>query len=249
MREDDITDVSVIDASTRRALEEIIDAELIHGIYEPSTRTLLNKGLEIVTTLSVRPVYYDKSRSLSLESTYNQLVADIQATSTSILTQLQTHSTYFQPAVVSPATYTSYRVTILHSALPTSTPTSRPSCGAGYVGDNINCVPCEPGTYMSDFTKDVCEPCPLDHYSSAYGAATCTACPSPHGAFEVGSAECTAYYLNYSGQRLQFLIGSFVFLFLFGTVCAGRKAFAVFAVMLFPAMDVTTGTTLSNFHS
>ena len=29
-------------------------------------------------------------------------------------------------------------------------------------------------------------------------------------------------------------------LFLFGTVSAGRKAFAVFAVMLFPAMDVTT---------
>jgi len=240
LREIDITDIAIRDASVRRSLEELVDATMLHGMYDPSTRSLLTKGLEVVTTLNVRPDYYDKSGSSTVDSTYNQLTSDIQAASSAVLTELQSQSNYFQPVVAAPVTYTSYSVVIIRSAVPTSTPTSAPSCGAGYVGDNVNCVPCEPGTYLPDFNNDVCEPCPLDYYSSTFGATSCTACPSPYGAYEVGSTECTAYYLNYSGQRLQFLVGSFVLLFLFGTVSAGRKAFAVFAVMLFPAMDVTT---------
>lgn len=244
LREDDITNIAVSDASSRRSLDEIIDVTLIHGVYDPSTRTLVTKSLDIVTTISVRPEYYDKSQSLSLDSTYNQLVTDIQSTTTSVLTYLQSQSTYFQSSVISPVTVSSYSVTVLRSALPTSTPTSQPSCGAGYVGNNANCVPCTPGTFLSDFNSDVCVPCALDYYSNAHGSATCTACLPPFGAYKVGSTECTAYYLNYSGTQLNFLIGSFVFMFLFATICAGRRAFAVFAIMLFPAMDVTTGTLL-----
>lgn len=240
LREDDVTNITVRDTSVRRLLEEMVGVTMIHGLYDSTSRTLLSKSLDITVTISVRPQYYDKTGKSTLDSTYNQLVSDIQATSTPTLAYLQARSTYFQPAVSVPMTFSSYSVTILHSGFPTSTPTSRPSCGAGYVGDNVNCVPCEPGTFLSDFSKDICEPCPLDYYSSAYGAAICTACPSPKGAYQVGSTHCAAYYLNYSGQRLQFFIGSFVFLFLFATICAGRKAFAVFAVMLFPAMDVTT---------
>ncbi len=244
IRESDVTNIVVKDDSIRRKLAEISNGQLIIGnvVYDLTTRSLLSKGIEIVTTISVRPEYYNKSESLTFDDTYNQIIADIQSTSAYVLTDLQSQSSYFQYAVVSSVTFTSYSIRIMHSALPTSTPTSAPSCGAGYVGDNVNCVPCAPGFSLSDFNNDVCEPCPLDHYSNTYGSATCTACPSPYGAYKLGSTECTAYYLNYSGTRLKFLIGSFVFLFLFSMVCAGRRAFAVFAVMLFPAMDVTTGS-------
>ncbi len=244
LREDDITNIAVKNASSRRLLSDVVteitNTQLILGIYDPSTRSLLSKGLEVITTISVRPKYYDKSGSFTLDSTYDRIVSDIQATSSSVLNLLQSQSVYFQPAVYSSVIFSSYSVKVLHSGYPTSTPTSQPSCGAGFIGDSVNCVPCVPGTFLSDFNKDVCEPCPLDHYSNDYGSVACTVCPSPYGAYHVGSTECTAYYLNYSGQQLNFLVGSFVFLFLFAALCAGRKAFAVFAVMLFPAMDVTT---------
>ena len=189
LREDDVTNIAVRDTSVRRLLEEMVGVTMIHGLYDSTSRTLLSKSLEIIATISVRPQYYDKTGKSTLDSTYNQLVSDIQATSTSILAYLQARSTYFQPAVSSPMTFSSYSVTVLHSGFPTSTPTSQPSCGAGYVGDNVNCVPCEPGTFLSDFSKDTCEPCPLDYYSSTYGAAACTACPSPKGAYQVGSTD------------------------------------------------------------
>ncbi len=44
----------------------------------------------------------------------------------------------------------------------------------------------------------------------------------------------------FRGTKLQLLIGLFAFLFLFSIFCAGRKAFAVFAIMLFPCLDVVT---------
>ena len=170
--------------------------------YDPTTRALVTQSLEVVSTVVVRPFYYADSSSSSqgatAQETYSSLKAMIEGSASSVLSYMRTTSTHFQPSTATPTvTVSSYSMHITHSALPTSTPTSAPSCGVGSEGTSVQCTPCQPGFYLSDVSQVNCKACPLDYYSDTFGAGTCQQCSSPRAAFQLGSTECTAYYLNY----------------------------------------------------
>jgi hypothetical protein len=179
---------------------------LREGVYEydPVTRALITQSLEVTATVAVRPDYYISSSSSSSSTTmtagdvYSELKAQIEGSVSSVHSYMTLNSLNFQ-AVSSPptVTFTSYTMSIIHSALPTSAPTSMPSCGVGAEGSNVLCTPCNPGYYLSDVGQLKCQECPLDSYSDIFGAENCKQCVSPAAAYQVGSTECNAYYLNY----------------------------------------------------
>ena len=177
---------------------------LSEGVYEydPVTRALITQSLEVTATVAVRPDYYISSSSSSTTMTagdvYSELKAQIEGSVSSVHSYMTLNSLNFQ-AVSSPptVTFTSYTMSIIHSALPTSAPTSMPSCGVGAEGSNVLCTPCNPGYYLSDVGQLKCQECPLDSYSDIFGAENCKQCVSPAAAYQVGSTECNAYYLNY----------------------------------------------------
>ncbi len=174
--------------------------------YNPISRELVAQTLDVISTIAVRPHYYsylNHSEVTTAGGTYSSIKSLIEGSAASLLSYMRSNSNYFLSSTATPeVTVSSYSVNIIHSAIPTSTPTSQPSCGDGSEGTNVNCVPCNPGFYLSDFNQLNCEPCPLDYYTNVYGSETCTQCPSPRAAYQVGSTECTAYYLNYRFQNI-----------------------------------------------
>lgn len=73
--------------------------------------------------------------------------------------------------------YSDYTAIYLHTPLPSSQPTSSPSCVVGHFGEggSKGCQPCAPGTYLgTDMIGELsCRSCPMDSFNNEFGASKC----------------------------------------------------------------------------
>jgi len=140
---------------------------------------------------------------------------------------------------VSTPVLSSMTTVILHSAHPTSAPSSVPSCAAGSFGEKTHCGQCPPGKYSSIGGQSECTQCPVGTYSDAYGLLTCKKCPWPSYTSFEGQTVCGEIYLMAPFYVWSGLIGFLGLIFLSGIYFVDAEfRMAVFLIMAFPAMDI-----------
>ena len=221
LREDDVTHVLPSDVSSRRLLRE-----------------LLTKRLKITVGLSVNPVYIDADNSTS--GVYSSLKSALVASNALILNDMQTQSSYFMNVSVSGITVSSYVVGVSHSALPTSTPTSQPSCGIGSSQDGGGCTQCAIGYYTDTLNADLCTICPIDTYNTAIGSDHCEACPAFTANVKEGSNDCPCIYLHTSSIAYYTFIAIVFIIVVSSLIFAGENVYIMFMLTLFPILDIIT---------
>ncbi len=222
LREDDVTHVVPSDVSSRRLLRE-----------------LLTKRLRIIVGLSVNPVYIDADNSTS--GVYSSLKSALVASNALILNDMQAQSSYFMNVSVSGVSVSSYVVGVSHSALPTSTPTSQPSCGIGSSQDGgTGCTQCAIGYYTDTLNADLCTICPIDTYNNAIGSDHCEACPAFTANTKEGSHDCHCIYLHTSSAAYYTFIAVVFIIVVSSLVFAGENVYIMFMLTLFPILDIIT---------
>ncbi len=224
----DIVNISAIDESIRR-LDNII-----------KHRVLFTKRLEVDTTFHVRPQYFNRTDSLSVADVYSAVISRINASSYDILLDLQANSTYFADAVLLSTTYSSYTSTIVHSPYPSSSPTSQPTCGTGSYQVGDACGPCARGYFSDSLNAFKCTACPVETYSGSVGSVECSPCEALTTNIKEASSSCPYFTLNASAVSY-YTLGIFItVLFLTGLSFAGENVYIMFALGLFPFLDIVS---------
>ena len=239
LREDDIVDISAVDKSTRR-LTTIDDAIEVPSQYSPihDQRMLIIKRLELAVTFSIRTQYFNHTNEVSSADIFNAVTSRIDSTSSDILSDLQSDSTYFANAIVLSTTSSSYSLMQSRSAYPSSSPTSQPSCGLGSSQVGSGCGPCLEGYYSDSLNAFECTACPLDTYNTMIGSVQCTPCGAFAANIHEASTSCPHFALHASSFTYVSL-GSFVtILFLSALLFAGENAYIMFILGLFPFLDI-----------
>ncbi len=222
LREGDITHVLPSDVSSRRLLRE-----------------LLTKRLKIIVGLSVNPVYIDADNSTS--GVYNSLKSSITAGNALILNDMQAQSSYFLNVSVSGVSVSSYVVGVSHSALPTSFPTSQPTCGIGSSQNSVSgCTQCAIGYYTDKLNANLCSICPIDTYNTAVGSDHCDACPAFRANTAEGSNDCHCIYLHTSSIAYYTFVAIVLIIVASSLIFAGENVYIMFMLTFFPILDITT---------
>lgn len=219
LNEDSITYVSSKDISSRRLLRE-----------------LFTKRLSLTMALIVNPHNIDADNSTN--EVYTFLKSMMQTNNNAIFSDMQSQSVYFQNATGAVISFSSYKIGIMHSAVPTSTPTSQPSCGIGSINGVSNCNPCPSGYYSDSLSAVICVACPIDMYKGAIGSGYCIPCPTFKANLVEGSNDCPYIYLNTS-TFTYYMFGSFFAVIVVSSLMfAGVNVYIMFMVTLFPILDV-----------
>jgi hypothetical protein len=181
------------------------------------------------------------------DSIYNDLVNAISIASTgsssSLATELRSVGLPFTTTTVpeSPPDISTYSSYTEHTPLPSSTPTSAPSCGSGTEegSTSSDCNECHPGTY-SEFAGKECKECEIGSYCDTYGCISCEECPYPWTTTQTGKTSCEAIQLN---LPLLFVYTALVMVivFYFTVIYFLSKArLACLVIMTLPLFDVLT---------
>ncbi len=225
---DDIVNISAIDESARR-LDETV-----------KRRVLSTKRLELDITFHVRPQYFNRTDTVSVADAYSAVVSHMSTSSNDILSDLQASSGYFTSAILLSTTYSPYTSTIAHSSFPTSSPTSQPTCGTGSYQVGNGCGPCARGYYSDSLNEVQCTACPVETYSNSVGSVECSPCEARTTNIKVASTSCPHFTLNASAASYYTLCAFITALFLFSLYFAGENMYIMFALGLFPFLDIVS---------
>ena len=226
LRESYITDVIIRDVSSRRTLLML------------STRFLTTKKLLITMVLSLNP-----DRINPTSSAYDVFITlknSIDSSNTAILSELQSQSTYFQTVTISTITYSDYEVVFLHSAYPSSTPTSRPTCGTGSYQVDNNCGYCFAGYFTDTLNAISCTACPIGTYNTRASSTACSPCPVFTSNIVEASTSCPQFTIAASAFTYHGIASFIAVLFLFSLLYAGKDVYIFFVLGLFPFLDIVT---------
>jgi len=128
-------------------------------------------------------------------------------------------------------------VVLEHSPVPSSAPTSRPSCSLGSFGPDGGCGMCPPGYYGTAWGQVSCAACPVGFYSSAPSMISCTKCRYPYTTLSIASRTCDSAILGVNRSFLISVMGTCALLFLFSMNFAGDKKIFMFFISFTPALN------------
>ena len=209
-------------------------------------------GTSVTVTYIVSLIPYHAGMYQGNDYAYNVLKTRISTPSkysggSTFLTTLTSHTlssftAFTSSSISTPTVASSYSDRILHSAKPTSYPTSMPSCGRGSEGTNANCMPCTPGNYNPHLQPNggsaQCIPCEVGLFSPGYGAEYCLECPYPYYSPLEGASRCDGVYLKFTFVQGATLVAILVFIFIVCCFQAGDAKYLAIGVMSFPTMDI-----------
>ena len=129
---------------------------------------------------------------------------------------------------------------IAHSAYPTSSPSSQPTCGTGSYQVGGGCGLCAEGYYTDSSNAFQRTACPVGTYSNSVGSVECSPCEARTTNIKDASTTCPHFTLNTSSASYYTLCAFITALFLLGLSCAGENIYIMFALSLFPFLDIVS---------
>lgn len=205
----------------------------------PRSRNLVSPGVLVVTQIVVTA---EKLGYSDPTSTFNAISSAIStalstAMPTSLTSLLNTAYGSSSISISSTAQASSLKSMSLHTAPPSSVPTSAPTCGDGSYGTDAHCGLCPPGTYSTGHTLK-CMPCAKGYYNPHYGAKSCELCPYPSYTVLVGQSACNGFNLKFEDTELIICLVVLFVIFVVTVSQAGDKKFAAVVIFLLPTIDV-----------
>jgi len=226
---------------------------VLHRTYSPEshpTRLVTTATTEILMlTYQVKASLQELGSYSDVAAAYDSLMHQItdasSGTKCALQESLQSSGGSFSQVIVpdgsSPVIYAVEEV-FIHTPVPSSQPTSSPSCPAGFNGRG--CTPCPEGTYALPGGTG-CIQCPRGTYSDSPGSGSCTACQWPWTTFDVGASACKSISINISIETLAGTLTAVLVLYIAGlSVVDKENFFLMITSTFFPMVD-----TLSDFFN
>lgn len=168
---------------------------------------------------------------------FNHTLMNFRDTSTSFVQKIKRSLPQVSGITVSQTASILRDVVQLHSPIPSSMPTSMPSCGYGSYGPKGDCGKCPPGYYEIRFGAKSCIACPIGFYAPDFGSSSCEKCRYPYTTLNIASSACDSAVLKVNKKFLISVMGTCAILFLFSMNYAGDKKIFMFIMALTPALN------------
>jgi len=201
-----------------------------------TTTTVLVLTYRVKASLQELGTYSDATSAY--ESLKQQITDASSGANCTLEQRLQSSGGSFSEATVpagSTPTFSAFEEIYLHTPVPSSQPSSSPSCPAGFNG--LGCSPCPEGTYSLPGALE-CIDCPDGTYSDLPGSGSCTDCHWPWTSFEDGSRGCESIKLDFSVGNTLGTMSAVIVMYVAGISTVDKDNFSLLITStFFPMLD------------